>query len=206
MIHYIKGDITTSDCDFICHQVNCKGKMNSGVAKAIREKWPQVYDNYKSKCDERKEAIYNTTSSFEFMPDWSETLLGDIQICALYDDYFKADKHQHVVNLFAQYTYGYDNKQYTSYDAFWQCLNNLKQCVSEDATIAFPYKVGCVRGGASWNIIKTMIKEVFKDREIYFYFIDNNILDDDDKIEYMFINHIGMVKGAEWIIHEQENN
>lgn len=27
----------------ICHQVNCQGKMNSGVAKAIREKYPRVY-------------------------------------------------------------------------------------------------------------------------------------------------------------------
>ena len=176
MIHYVKGDITTSDCDFICHQVNCKGKMNSGVAKAIREKWPQVYENYKSKCDERKEEIYNTSNSFEFMPDWSETLLGDIQICALYDDYFKTDKHQHIVNLFAQEAYGYDNKQYTSYDAFWQCLNNLKQCVPEDATIAFPYKIGCVRGGASWKVIKAVVETVLSNRHIYFYYLNDDDL------------------------------
>ena len=51
MIHYVQGDITKSDCDIICHQVNCQGVMNSGVAKAIREKWPEVYDNYKRWCD-----------------------------------------------------------------------------------------------------------------------------------------------------------
>ena len=44
MIRYIKGDITKSNCDIICHQVNCQGKMNSGVAKAIRAKWPKVYE------------------------------------------------------------------------------------------------------------------------------------------------------------------
>ena len=185
MIHYVKGDITTSDCDFICHQVNCQGAMNSGVAKAIREKWPQVYDNYKNKCIERREEIYNTTSSFEFMPEWSETLLGDIQICALYE----ADKHQHVVNLFSQDAYGYDNKQYTSYDAFWQCLNNLKQCIPEDATIAFPYKIGCVRGGADWDVIETMIIKMLQGREVYFYYLDENILESQDKFVCLFCNN-----------------
>ena len=46
MIRYVKGDITESNCDIICHQVNCRGAMNSGVAKAIREKWPEVYEQY----------------------------------------------------------------------------------------------------------------------------------------------------------------
>ena len=40
------GDITNSKANYICHQVNCQGAMNSGVAKAIREKWPRVYKAY----------------------------------------------------------------------------------------------------------------------------------------------------------------
>ena len=35
----INGDLLNANTDFICHQVNCQGKMNSGVAKAIRNKW-----------------------------------------------------------------------------------------------------------------------------------------------------------------------
>mgnify|MGYP002509055859 FL=1 len=46
MIHEVKGSLFDTNCDYICHQVNCRGKMNSGVAKAIREKWPIVYDKY----------------------------------------------------------------------------------------------------------------------------------------------------------------
>ena len=30
----------------IVHGVNCQGKMNSGVAKAIREAFPVVYEEY----------------------------------------------------------------------------------------------------------------------------------------------------------------
>ena len=193
MICYIKGDITTSNCDIICHQVNCKGKMNSGVAKAIREKWPQVYQEYWVKC----EAAYQSNL-------YSYQMLGDIQICTLYDDYFKTDKHQHVVNLFAQDAYGYDNKRYTSYDAFWQCLNNLKQCIPKDATIAFPYKIGCVRGGANWNIIRTMIEEVFKDRDIYFYYLNDEDLDRKAK-DYISVQQY-LKEFREEYLNEQENN
>lgn len=191
MISYIKGDITKSDCNYICHQVNCQGKMNSGVAKAIRTKWPIAYDNYIKKCDEREYAIYNMCGGLEVQPNWSETLLGEIQICALYDDYNKTDKHQHVVNLFAQEAYGYDGKRYTSYDAFWQCLNNLKQCIQENVTLAFPYKIGCVRGGANWEIIRTMIREVFKDRQVYFYYLNEEDLDDEAKLNILADKFIG---------------
>ena len=38
--------------------------------------------------------------------------------------------------------------------------------VSEGETIAFPYKIGSVRGGANWEIIYKMIEEVFKDTNI----------------------------------------
>lgn len=44
MVSYKRGDLLASDCNVICHQVNCKGVMNAGIAKAIRNKYPQVYD------------------------------------------------------------------------------------------------------------------------------------------------------------------
>ena len=47
MPNIIYDDITKSNADYICHQVNCQGVMGSGVAKAIRDKWPQVYEEYK---------------------------------------------------------------------------------------------------------------------------------------------------------------
>ncbi len=74
-IHYVIGDIVQKQkelkLDYICHQVNCQGAMNSGVAKAIRTEYPIVYENYIKKYDET---------------DRKELLLGDIQIVPLYDD------------------------------------------------------------------------------------------------------------------------
>ena len=70
-----------------------------------------------------------------------------------------------IANMISQAKFGYDGRRYTSYDAFYNCLDNLKNrmFILNQTSIAFPYNIGCCRGGANWNIIKTMIEEVFKD-------------------------------------------
>ena len=40
------GNLLDSSADIIAHQTNCSGSMNSGVAKAIKEKYPRVYEQY----------------------------------------------------------------------------------------------------------------------------------------------------------------
>ena len=164
MIRYIKGDITKSDCDIICHQVNCQGAMNSGVAKAIREKWPEVYEQYRTLCKRQ---------------DGSGWLLGVMQPVEI--QYIPP---RYVVNLFAQQYYGYEGARYTDYEAFYNSISHLalELAVAPEKTIAFPYKIGCVRGGANWNIIQTMIEEVFEDRDIYYYYLDNTILEPVNKM------------------------
>lgn len=171
MITYIHGDLFNSECQYICHQVNCQGKMNSGVAKAIREKWPEVYEEYYKKCEEIINSLFPTSK-----------LLGEAQIITLKDEYLENDILQKVVNLFAQNYYGYDGRQYTSYDAFWNCLNILKNNTPPNSSYAFPYKIGCVRGGASWRVIRTIINEVLGDREVHIYYLDKNVLEPNDRL------------------------
>lgn len=50
-IHIINGDLFETTAKYICHQVNCKGKMGSGVAKQIRERYPEVYSAYRLECN-----------------------------------------------------------------------------------------------------------------------------------------------------------
>ena len=136
-LKFVLGDITKSDANYICHQVNCQGAMGSGVAKAIKDKWPVVYTDYRR--------FYESNKS----------LLNEIQIVAV-------STEQSVINMFAQEYYGYDRNQYTSYDAFWKCLNKIKNTVPKGSKIAFPSKIGCCRGGANWQAILTMISEVLE--------------------------------------------
>ena len=155
--NYLLGDIVNIQkkhkIDYIVHQVNCQGKMGSGVSKRIKDEYPIVYKNYIAKClsAENPENVYTT-----------------IQLVPLYDNYTEGGWNPQCCNFFSQFDYGYDGKRYTSYDAFWICLNRLKQCVPKGSSIAFPANIGCGLGGANWNIILQMIIEVLgKDYEIY---------------------------------------
>ena len=145
-ITFVKKDLTTSDADYICHQVNCQGAMNSGVAKVIREKWPIVYTKY-------LEAWQSAPRRLQ--------LLGTILPVDI-NNYEPKTWPQSpiVINMFSQEHYGYDGKRYTSYDAFWSCLGYIREAVPKGSKISFPYKIGCDRGGANWDVIYTMITTV----------------------------------------------
>ena len=144
MIKFTNINLLNTDANYICHQVNCQGKMNSGVAKAIRERWPIVYTKY-------LEAWQNAPRRLQ--------LLGTILPVDINSYEPKTWPEQPtIINIFSQEYYGYDGKRYTSYDAFDNCLQGIKEAVPKGSKIAFPYKVGCDRGGADWEVIFTMIK------------------------------------------------
>lgn len=151
----IDGDLLDADAEFICHQVNCQGKLGSGVAKAIHDKYPQVFEQYIK--------MY----SLHYKYNQQDKLLGQIQIVRLYKE--QSDRVCFVVNMFAQDKYGYDGNQYTSVDAFKKCLESInKDCAGY--TVAFPWLIGCVRGGAKWDEILPLIINTLTDvKEIKFY-------------------------------------
>lgn len=145
MVKIIKGDLLKSQSEIIAHQVNCLGVMGSGVAKQIREKYPEVYDEY-----------------IEFCVDYSDkSLLGMTQA-------IKTTNGRIVVNLFGQNDYGRDGKQYTDIDALRQCFNSLYTYAlrNDIKTIAMPYKIGCGLGGGDWEEVLTLILSVFKDVDV----------------------------------------
>lgn len=149
MIRVFDGDLLDSGANFICHQVNCQGVMGSGVAKQIKEQFPNVYEQYK------------TVASSE--------MLGHIQPIQI-------NEIQYVCNFFAQDNYGYNGKQYTNLEALRQCFKTLKEILKssnwEDAVIAMPWKIGCVRGGADWEVVYQMIEEEFVDFRVELWRLD----------------------------------
>ena len=93
MIKIIDGDILQASEDIICHSCNCQGVMGGGVAKQIKEKYPDIYRQYKKLCDRTE----------------SKELLGSVQLIG-------CDDGKIIANLFGQYKYGTD-KQQTDYKA-----------------------------------------------------------------------------------------
>ena len=49
-IKHITGNVLDSDAPIIAHQVNCQGVMGAGVAKCIREKYPDIMTDYVRWC------------------------------------------------------------------------------------------------------------------------------------------------------------
>lgn len=155
MVYDIKGNLLEADVQYICHQVNCQGVMGSGIAKQIRDRWPIVYDKYQE--------IY-----MSHLMKGGVYLQGHSQIVPI-------DDNKKVINMFAQLFYGYDGKRYTSYDAFWACLGEIKEKVPKGSKIGFPVRIGCGLGGANWSIIRTMIEEVLgQEYEVYIYHLEDN--------------------------------
>ena len=137
------GNIVTGNYPIFCHQVNCKGVMGAGLAKQIRNEYPEVYHEYKYKCGN------------------GDAKVGDIQLIETMDDRI-------CVNMFAQYSYGRDGC-YTNYDAFMNCLLKLekflfspggllKMDLVENKVVAFPMYIGCGLAGGNWDKIKGLIQ------------------------------------------------
>lgn len=147
MIKYVKGNLLDSNCDYICHQVNCQGVMASGIAKQIRERWPELYERYLHFCD--------------YHNKHGEGMLGRILI-------YDIGNGKHVVNMFAQDWYGYDGRRFTSYDAFAQCLQIVKPYL-HNRTIGFPKNIGCGLGGGNWKVISALIEENLGEHDVYIY-------------------------------------
>lgn len=163
MVQYKVGNLLDAPVDYICQQVNCQGRMSSGIAKQIKERWPIVYKSYMSGYKDMEDKINKSCSSFENPLDVSEILLGHLQ-------QVKVNDTKTVINMFSQQYYGYDGKKYTSYDAFWTCLEGIKLTVPKGSKIGFPYRIGCGLGGANWQVISTMIDEVLSmDFDVYIY-------------------------------------
>ena len=52
MVTFVKGDIFKSPAQVLTNTVNCVGVMGKGVALEFKNRYPQMFNDYKSKCDQ----------------------------------------------------------------------------------------------------------------------------------------------------------
>ena len=130
----------------IVHGCNAQGVMGSGVALAIKNKWPDVYQQYKDHFD--------TKSS------WAA--LGQIIPVVVAPDTY-------VLNAITQKNYGRDGTRYVSYDAVTACFEKVrgwaehfKQTENRSVPVNFPL-LGAGLGGGDWEIISTIIDRTLGD-------------------------------------------
>lgn len=151
----IEGSLLDSPLQFIGHQVNCRGAMGAGVARQIKQKYPDVYKCYKTTCE------FNN-------PD---DLLGIGEFIRATHEY----PFKYVINIYGQLGYGTGSKQ-TDYDAFnkaWrQVIEDMQhEFQKEDGcqlVIGIPYKMGCGLAGGDWDIITEILEKIEKDLNVLF--------------------------------------
>ena len=147
MLKTLNVSILDAPAEVIGHCCNCFHTMGSGVAHAIREKYPEAY-----------------------VADCKKTIKGDIKKLgrASIAKVFKPDNEiKWVANLYGQYTFGTDKKQ-VSYEAIYEALTRVRQWMNDNKlkTIAFPYKMCCALAGGDWRILEAIITVVFEGSEI----------------------------------------
>ena len=110
----IEGNIFDCKEDIIVHQVNCQGVMGSGLAKQVKEKYPEVFNGYYHYCKQ----------------NMGTDILGTSLIC-------EANDGKYIANLFGQLYYG-EGLQ-TDYDMFRKALQEVHDFAKErNLSVAIP--------------------------------------------------------------------
>lgn len=135
MIEYRKGNLLDVTQGIIVHGCNAQGVMGSGVAKAVKDKYPGAYMYY-------KQAVNN-----------SDAELGDVI-------WYQANEHLVIANAITQEYYGRDGKRYANYAAIARGfrLVFMRWGRFDYEAVYFP-KIGAGLGGGDWNIIEQIIND-----------------------------------------------
>ena len=150
VIKIVRGDLMLATEDILGHQVNCQAVMNSGVAKSIREQFPEAYDAY-----------------MDFALPYKRM---NIQSDLLGEAHFVVLENKTIANLFGQLNYGYDGAKYTSESALFTCFKQLRRFAEErNKSVALPYMIGGYRGGGDWKLIEDHLLTAFDGYEVTLY-------------------------------------
>lgn len=146
----IEGDLLKSKCQIIFHQANCQNVMGGGIAKQIKEQFPEAYE-----AD--KHCAYP-----------QETRLGKYSVAR--------SNGKVIVNLYGQY--GFGKGRHTDYDALESALclffEHEKKARDkygkylENVSYGIPYKMGCGLGGGNWDVVSKILEDVAEKYDITF--------------------------------------
>lgn len=128
----------------ICHQVNCRGVMGAGLAKQVREAYPDLYEEYRKLCKSHA--------------GHTDKLLGGVMFWAI-------ENGNLIANLFGQDGYAFGGV-HTDYNALSNAFALLAQKYP-DKTIRIPCRIGCGLGGGDWEKVRQIICETLIDKGVY---------------------------------------
>lgn len=125
---------------YIVHQVNAQGVMGSGIARQIRDKWPQVWEDYVAVVKPNQ-------------PDKGFSYMGKVI-------YTEVEPGLFVASIVGQQFYGRDpNKVYTSYEALEMGFFSVGySAMNRNAEVHYPL-IGCGLANGDWTKVSQIISE-----------------------------------------------
>lgn len=137
MIRIIKGDLIKlakeREFDVICHGSNCFLKMGAGIAKQIKNEFPQAYE---ADCKTKK---------------------GDISKLGKFSEAYIEEYNLIIINAYVQYNYS-RFKNCTDYLKLYECFKSINRKYN-DKKIGIPM-IGAGLGGGDWNTIYKIIDNI----------------------------------------------
>lgn len=150
----MEGNILDTPFQFIAHQVNCQGVMGAGLARQIKMKYPEVFQDYVKYCK-----LFS-----------KDNLFG-----SGFGSWTRDNKHC-ILNIFGQFGYGIGKRQ-TDYDALYAGFAYVIKLIrdtyfvtnkSYQIVIAIPYGIGCGLAGGDWNEVKSVLEAIEKECNVVF--------------------------------------
>lgn len=140
MIKQYTGNILKSNVNIVCQQVNHQGVMGAGLAKEIKDRYPEVMSPYLQLCKMDFDKIRRN---------------GIVSWCTVGDN-------RYIASIFGQDKYGTD-RRHTDYYALSAGFETVRQYAEPRRLIVgIPYKIGCGLGGGDWKVVKDIIHDIFK--------------------------------------------
>jgi O-acetyl-ADP-ribose deacetylase (regulator of RNase III) len=149
----------------IAHSCNTRNIMGGGIAKQIKNRYPQAYEAdteaYNQEYDKDAQYIH-----------W----LGKYSKAEIESKFLPNNKGR-IYNLYTQANLG-EGKRQVLYEDFWQALKNMQEDLlfiqhetGEPQVLGLPYGISCGLAGGNWKIIKAMIDDIFLDSLIKTYIV-----------------------------------
>lgn len=144
MIEYRKGDLLAVTSGVIIHGCNSHGVMGSGVALAVKNKYPGAYESYRDYIDVSND---------------DQTLLGSVIV-------YKVNENLLIANMITQKDFG-THKRQVNYGAIARGFDDLEEFYANAPGLVFHFpKIGAGLGGGDWEVIAEIIEQMCPNRRL----------------------------------------
>lgn len=141
----IADDLLRAESGFVCHGVNCCGKMGKGIALAVRQKYPKAYHQYLD--------LWMTYGSVT----GDDRLLGIAQFVSVGPQLWIVNCHNQVFYGNHEIVKGCPTGHF-SYQAFDQCFDQVTLLAHSTGLPVHVPKIGCNLAGAEWGKVSDIIE------------------------------------------------